>query len=140
MRLKNSGVYAVDVAGLGGTHWGRVEGLRAPESDPLRIAAQVFADWGHGTLQSLLAGGELQTDYKLWASGGVRSGLDAAKLLAVGAEQVGIAQPLLQAALHGEENLLAAMTQFEMELKTAMFCTGCENLDQFRRKKVYQWI
>lgn len=138
-RLKNVGLYAVDMAGLGGTHWGRIEGARSEKDSLLQNAAEVYADWGIPTVESLISAKELSVPYQLWASGGVRSGLDVAKLIAVGAEMVGVAKPILDAAMSGEEKLEACMKQFEYELKVALFCTGCENLTALQKKRVWTW-
>jgi isopentenyl-diphosphate delta-isomerase len=138
-RLCGTGVYAVDVAGLGGTHWGRVEGLRSEESDILFEAAKTFKDWGIPTVESVLSAVECKPDYKIWASGGVRSGLDVAKLIALGAEKVGIAQGLLEAALKGEKELDKVMQRLEYELKIALFCTGCQDLRTLSTKRVWTW-
>lgn len=137
-RLNDCGVTAVDISGLGGTHWGRIEGARA-ESDTIRSnAAQTFKNWGIHTVDALLNAIDCRPRFEIWASGGVRSGLDAAKLLAVGAKMIGIAQPLLEAAMQGEQSLLTRMERFEFELKTAMFCTGCADLQIMRENNV--WI
>ena len=120
---------ALDISGLGGTHWGRIEGLReAPESINYKTA-KTFAFWGISTVDSLLSARELSLPFPIWASGGVRSGLDAAKCLAMGAHMVGLAQPMLRAAIEGEDVLDRLMGQYEFELKTAMFCLGCANLE-----------
>jgi isopentenyl-diphosphate delta-isomerase len=81
----------------------------------------------------------LKPRYEVWASGGVRSGLDAAKLLALGAKVVGFAKPVLEAALAGEEVLFQKMATFEFELQTALFCTGSETISDLQRKKVWKW-
>nr|WP_063818074.1 type 2 isopentenyl-diphosphate Delta-isomerase [Herbidospora sakaeratensis] len=126
-KLASLPIAAVDLSGLGGTHWGRIEGARAGESgDAVRAEASVtFRDWGEPTATSLLpARAILPPAIELWASGGVRSGLDAAKLIALGASQVGYARPALSAALAGADHLDAWMTQQEYELRVALFCTG----------------
>src|SRR5690606_1021869 len=119
--LDNLGVYAVDISGLGGTHWGRIEGARSAVNSEKYEAAKTFQNWGIGTLQSLLNGLKNRPNSKLWASGGVRTGLDAAKLLVVGADAVGFAKPALEQALAGQKNLDEWMAKVEFELKTAMF-------------------
>jgi hydroxymethylglutaryl-CoA reductase len=140
-RLESCGVQVIDVAGRGGTHWGLIEGLRAQEGyqrgqqnqdKKSRIQAQgsqTFRSWGLGVVESLLQNRKVLTKTSLWASGGVRSGLDGAKLLALGAQAVGFAQPLLKGAYQGEEALDEVMSQIEYELKVAMFCSGCETLE-----------
>jgi isopentenyl-diphosphate delta-isomerase len=138
-RLKEIGAAAVDVSGFGGTHWGRVEGFRSQPGSPAQEAAQVFKDWGIPTVTSLMNAKEIFPSSAIWASGGIRSGLDAAKLLAMGATAIGIAQPLLAAALESEEALARKMEQFEFELKIALFCTGVQRWQDFENKKVWTW-
>ncbi|HVK61623.1 MAG TPA: type 2 isopentenyl-diphosphate Delta-isomerase [Bdellovibrionales bacterium] len=131
-RLRGSGVAVVDVSGYGGTHWGRIEGGRAKPSDIRKGAAETFKEWGISTVESLLEGLSVEADYEIWASGGVRSGLDAAKLLAMGAKQVGLAKPVIEAALQGEDVLNQAMERIEFELKCAMFCSGVESIERLQ--------
>lgn len=138
-RLRGVGLSAVDVSGLGGTHWGRIEGGRSKSGDVRFAAAETLADWGISTVESLLSAMSMKPDFEVWASGGVRSGLDAAKLFAMGAKIVGFAQPILEAALRGEDELLLKMSQFEFELKTALFCTGRASIMDLQKKKVWQW-
>ncbi len=138
-RLRGLDLGAVDVSGLGGTHWGRIEGGRGRPGDLRKSASRTFADWGIATVDSVAAACDMKRDFEVWASGGVRTGLDAAKLLAMGAKTVGFAQPILQAALEGEEELYQRMALIEFELKTAMFCTGAESLKRLQQKKVWQW-
>jgi len=138
-RLRGLGLGAVDVSGFGGTHWGRIEGDRNKADSVRREAAATFADWGISTVDSLSEAVSVKADYEVWASGGVRSGLDAAKLLAMGANTVGFAMPILEAALRGEEDLHRKMALVEFELRTAMFCTGCKDLSELHAKKVWQW-
>ncbi len=140
IRLTEAGVAAIDVSGLGGTHWGRIEGQRAEGVDEVRSrAAETFADWGVSTVDALLAAQEAQVASEIWGSGGVRTGLDAAKALALGARRVGFAKPILQAALDSDEALVLRMETIEFELKTALFCTGCKSIDDLRSRKVWQW-
>lgn len=138
-RLKSVGVAAVDVSGLGGTHWGRIEGARNVDASVMFEAAKSLASWGISTVDSVAEAVDLKPKYEIWASGGVRSGLDAAKLLAMGSNTVGFAKPVLEAALNGEEALLHRMSVFEYELKTVLFCTGAKNIAELQDKKVWQW-
>lgn len=158
-RLAGIGLGAVDVSGLGGTHWGRIEGARALESraDQMAQASHTFADWGEPTSDSVRAAREAFAEIPLhapaprgagtaaqrpeiWASGGVRSGLDAAKAIAVGAERVGFAKPALEAALAGQEALEAWMKVIEYELKVALFCTGSRGVRALRRPGTWKII
>lgn len=141
-RLNELKLSAIDVGGFGGTHWGRIEGERAKSSFDRQAlikakAAESFSHWGISTLQSVLDAVELKPDFEVWGSGGVRSGLDAAKLLALGAQKIGFAKPLLLAALQGRDQLSLVMETLEFELKTALFCTGHENLKTFQEQKIW---
>lgn len=133
-RLNALGVSAVDVSGLGGTHWGRIEGHRAAR-DPIRkAAAETFRNWGIDTVQSVMMAQSLNPSFEIWGSGGVRHGLDAAKLFALGAKTVGFAKPLLHAALDASDQVIQVMSTIEYELKVAMFCTGSQTLSQLKEK------
>jgi isopentenyl-diphosphate delta-isomerase len=133
-RLNDMGVAAVDVSGLGGTHWGRIEGHRAIDEPMRHKASTTFRNWGIDTVQSVKDASALNPNFEIWGSGGVRHGLDAAKLFALGASTVGFAKPLLNAALHSTEEVLAIMASIEYELKVAMFCTGSTVLSDLKEK------
>jgi isopentenyl-diphosphate delta-isomerase len=135
-RLESAGIFAVDISGKGGTHWGRVEGYRSSREDLLYKVAQTFGNWGIGTKQSLLNAKEAQVSYEVWASGGVRSGLDVAKLIALGAKKVALALPFLEAATAGDHALEDLLERLQLELKIAMFCTGSKNLSELQTKSV----
>ncbi len=146
-RLKEIGVSAVDLSGRGGTHWGRVEGLRAPTESLQAKAAQTFQDWGLSTPRALYQWHhyEHRIDHKmeLWASGGIRNGLQAAKAIALGAQRVGLAKPFLEAALKGVDSVKELMTLLEYELKVSLFCTGMKNIAELKDppagRKVWLW-
>ncbi len=130
--------FAVDVSGLGGTHWGRVEGFRAePKSLSARLG-ETFKDWGVGTISSVINAAQVfnGTKTEVWASGGIRSGLDAAKCIALGAKRVGFAKPALEAALTSEAEVVSWMSACEAELKIALFCTGSATIDDLNKSKV----
>lgn len=127
-RLNDIGVQAVDVSGLGGTHWGRIEGHRAGEEKILKAASETFRNWGIDTVQSVKNAIDTATQMEVWGSGGVRHGLDAAKLFALGATTVGFAKPMLMAAIQSPDDVIQVMQQIEYELKIALFCTGSNNL------------
>ncbi len=141
-RLEGTGIFAVDVGGFGGTHWGRIEGRRSPRESRFANAAKVFEDWGISTCDSLLNARDARASYEIWASGGIRNGLDAAKALAMGARMVGLAQPWLAALTHNADDPVAALDrladQLEFELKIAMFCTGCADLQQLTTRNVWR--
>ena len=134
VRLNNMGVAAVDVSGAGGTHWGRIEGHRAINDTVRHQAANTFRNWGIDTLNSVRSAASINPSFEVWGSGGVRHGLDAAKLFALGASTVGFAKPMLEAALKSTQNVLEKMSVIEYELKTAMFCTGSLVLSDLKEK------
>ncbi len=95
-RLLDAGVAAIDVAGAGGTSWARVEGRRS--GDPRREAlAESFAGWGYPTAEATAALRAALPEAVLIASGGIRSGVEIAKALALGANLAGIGLPLARA-------------------------------------------
>ncbi|ARB92527.1 type 2 isopentenyl-diphosphate Delta-isomerase [Legionella longbeachae] len=134
VRLNDIGIAAIDVGGLGGTHWGRIEGHRATD-DPIRQQAAItFQNWGIDTATSVKLAMELNPSYEIWGSGGVYNGLNAAKLFALGATTVGYAKPMLEAALKSSEQVSLCMQTIEYELKVAMFCTGSRTLADLKKK------
>lgn len=133
-RLHDIGIAAIDIGGLGGTHWGRIEGHRAIH-DPMRYQAAItFKDWGIDTVTAVRDAVALKPSFEVWGSGGVLNGLNAAKLFALGATTVGYAKPMLEAALVSAEQVISSMQTIEYELKVAMFCTGSAMLSDLRKK------
>ena len=133
-QLTGLGVQAVDMSGLGGTHWGRLEGKRFLGDDFRFGIGETFSGWGVSTFDSLVYGRSQSRDYDLWASGGIRTGLEAAQALALGAKMVGFASPILQALTKGEEFLDRVMKKLEYELKVCLFCTGSKNLEMLKKE------
>ncbi|KTD17473.1 type 2 isopentenyl-diphosphate Delta-isomerase [Legionella jordanis] len=133
-RLNDLGIAAVDVSGLGGTHWGRIEGQRAAEGSVQQKAAISFRNWGIDTVQSVKNAVSIAPKFEIWGSGGVRHGLDAAKLFALGVSSVGFAKPMLNAALEQANAVFELMMTIEYELKVAMFCTGSRVLSELKEK------
>jgi len=134
VRLNALGISAVDVSGTGGTHWGRIEGHRATNHEIKQQTAITFRNWGIDTIQSIQNARAINPHFEIWGSGGVRHGLDAAKLFALGATTVGFAKPMLEVALESPEHVLQKMALIEYELKTAMFCTGSLVLSDLKEK------
>ena len=121
-RAVECGVDALDIAGLGGTHWGFIEGLRNSERFEL---GSLFRDWGIPTPQALIqARKAVGWNFPIIASGGVRQGLDAARALWLGADLVGMALPFLKVAGQGRVGLDAFLDQQIEALKISLFCTG----------------
>lgn len=137
--LVGKGLFAVDVSGYGGTHWGRIEGDRISKDHTLYGTAKAFQDWGISTVDSLLFAREVQKDYGIWAGGGIRNGCDSAKALALGADRIGVARPIVQSALEGDIALEKAMVCLEHELKIALFCSGRKNIKDMKNLKTWKW-
>lgn len=139
-RLIGAGVSAIDVAGAGGTSWSQVEMHRAPTTRLRRLAA-AFADWGMPTAQSLgevaSVRNEMGRDHlHIFASGGIRTGTDVAKCVALGADLVGLAGPFLKRAVESPEAVCDEMELLEAELRVAMFCSGVGELGGLREAGV----
>lgn len=136
-KLFEMGVKVVDVSGQGGTHWGQIEALRQSQDSLIFKSSDAFYDWGLSCVDCLLSMQDQTLFHQVWASGGVRSGVDSAKCLALGARAVGIAQPLMKAAVISQEHTLQVMQQFDYQLKVAMFCTGIKKCEDFLHQKVW---
>lgn len=120
--LRDAGVAAIDVAGAGGTSWARIEGIRA--SGSLQELARQFEGWGIPTARSLAEVRAAVPDLPLIASGGIRTGLDMAKALALGADLTAVGLPLLHEAAKSAEAVEAWCLQRAGELRLAKFAGG----------------
>lgn len=124
-RLVECGVAAIDVSGAGGTSWSAVEHLRCADARQHEVS-RAFLGWGIPTARSLVDVQRAVPEVPLIASGGIRTGLDVAKALALGASVAGIAGPLLRAAAESEERAAEAMQTVIDELRVAMFAAGAQ--------------
>lgn len=132
MQLAYAGVAALDTAGAGGTSWAAVEYHRAPTAFHARVA-QAFADWGIPTAESLQQVRGVAPDLPIFASGGLRDGIDVAKCIALGATLCGLAGPLLRAAAESAEALDETLRVIETQLRIAMMCAGAGTLEALRQ-------
>ncbi len=131
VRLLDAGASAVDVAGAGGTSWSEVERHRMTDPVRARVAAE-FAGWGIPTAVAIADARRAAPDAALVASGGVRSGVDVAKAIALGADLVGMAGPLLRGAAAGEDDLADGIDAVLDELRICMFCVGAATQSRLR--------
>ncbi|AFZ68351.1 type 2 isopentenyl-diphosphate Delta-isomerase [Deinococcus peraridilitoris] len=115
---------ALDVAGAGGTNWAKVEDLVRHG----RVTRPELAEVGIPTVQSLREVRRALPEMPLVASGGVRSGLDVAKSLALGASVAALARPLLAPALEGPEAVVAHLRGVIEELRVALFVAGLDSV------------
>jgi isopentenyl-diphosphate delta-isomerase len=123
-RLLDAGVSAIDVAGAGGTSWARVEGRRA--GDPAREAlAETFAAWGYPTAEATAALRDAFPEATIFASGGIRTGVDVAKAIALGADLAAAGLPFLEPATRSVEAVSEAVDLILAGLRIAIFASGC---------------
>ncbi|MBU4453947.1 MAG: alpha-hydroxy-acid oxidizing protein, partial [Euryarchaeota archaeon] len=130
-----AGAAAIDVGGLGGTSWAGVETYRAQKRGDMlsdHIGRQ-FWNWGIPTAVSIV---ESSITVPVVATGGIRSGIDAAKSLALGASLCGVALPLVAPALKGNKDVVDRLTLVIEELKAAMFLCGCSNVEELSKAPV----
>lgn len=136
-QLWNAGVRIIDVAGAGGTSWAAVEAGRAP-NERLRAIAETFREWGIPTARALAEARKACPEATIIASGGIKSGLDAAKAIRLGADLAGQAAGVLRAAL---DSVDAVVNHFEdriEELRIACFCTGSPTLKHLRSAAILE--
>jgi isopentenyl-diphosphate delta-isomerase len=129
--LLDAGVSAIDVAGAGGTSWSEVERYRIAEPWRARAAA-AFAGWGIPTADALQLARRAAPDALIFASGGIRSGLDMAKAIALGADLVGMAAPFLKAANESEAAAADLAREMILVLRVTMFCIGAHGIEDLR--------
>jgi isopentenyl-diphosphate delta-isomerase len=131
-RLLDAGVRIIDVAGAGGTSWAGVEILRTDA----RRRKETFWDWGIPTataVKEVAALRSRQPDLTVIASGGISSGMDIAKSVALGADLAASARPILQAlARGGVRGVRTLLNDWRQELRGAMFLTGSRTTDELQ--------
>lgn len=130
-QLVGVGVAVIDVAGAGGTSWSQVEMHRAPTERLRRTCAQ-FANWGIPTAEALVEIRAALPDIPLIASGGLRSSMDLAKSLALGADLGGLAGPFLKAANVSAQAVADVVDEIAGVLRTIMFSLGIPDVESFK--------
>jgi len=130
--LAECGVSAIDVAGAGGTSWSQVEMYRAPDEFTRELAA-TFVGWGIPTAESILNVRKAAPDMRIFASGGLKDGLDIAKCIALGATLGGMAGQFLKAAAISTEKAVEVMKLTKRQIEVTMFAAGGENFDSLRK-------
>ncbi len=117
------GIRHFDVAGAGGTSWSRIEHHRQAGGRRNELGL-LFQDWGLPTPRALWELRDLRPRVTLIASGGLRSGLDMAKALVLGASLCGLAAPFLKPAQESAGAVVAVIQRLQRELRTALFLLG----------------
>ncbi|HET9588620.1 MAG TPA: alpha-hydroxy-acid oxidizing protein, partial [Anaerolineales bacterium] len=129
--LADCGISAVDVAGAGGTSWSQVEMHRAPDEFTRELAA-TFVGWGIPTAESILNVRKAAPEMTIFASGGLKDGLDIAKCIALGATLGGMAGQFLKAAAISTEKVIETMKLTKRQIEVTMFACGVENLEDLK--------
>ena len=129
-QLVDAGVDYSDVEGAGGTSWSAVETYRSED----KYYGELFWDWG---IPTAISTAEVvnTVDVPVISSGGIRSGLEAAKAIALGADSVGMALPFLKRSISQEE-LNQFITKFNDSLRIAMFLVGANNIEELKQSKL----
>lgn len=137
-KLQEIGVAGIDISGSGGTCWALIEQLRVCPKK-LRDGEYLFTKWGIPTAISLRMVQEVintknrkNTKLTIIASGGIKTGIDIAKAIAMGADIVGIGLPLLHSATKSPADITIIIKQWIEELKTVMFCIGAKNIKELQ--------
>jgi len=134
-RLADAGVAGIDVAGAGGTSWSQVEKYRAQNESQARLAA-AFVDWGIPTSEALINVRNSAPELILFASGGLRSGIDIAKCIALGARLGGMAGLFLKAASQSVEITIQTIREIRREIQVCMFAAGAGDLTQLQHTEL----
>ena len=134
--LRLAGVAAIDVGGAGGSSMAAMEVQRAKDRGDTRTAniGELFRDWGVPTPIAVVETRQAAPDLPITATGGVRSGLDAARALTLGATLIGMGFPFLKAASESESAVRAFLDQFLAELRVAMQLSGAATLADLRMR------
>jgi isopentenyl-diphosphate delta-isomerase len=125
--LADCGVAAIDVAGAGGTSWSQVEMYRAPDEFTRELAA-TFVGWGIPTADSILNVKKVAPEMIVFASGGIRDGLDIAKCIAIGGTLGGMAGQFLKAAAISTRSAAQMMKLTKRQIEVTMFAAGAQRL------------
>jgi isopentenyl-diphosphate delta-isomerase len=126
-RLVDAGVAAIDVAGSGGTSWSQVEMYRNQDVHQAQVAS-AFRNWGIPTAVSIQMVRCVAPNLPVFASGGLKSGIDIAKCISLGARLGGMAGTFLKAASQSEEEVNALLNRIRREIQVCMFAVGAGNL------------
>jgi len=133
--LSDCGVAAIDVAGAGGTSWSQVEMYRAPD-EFLRALAATFIGWGIPTAESILNVKRTVPAMPIFASGGIKDGLDITKCIALGATLGGMASQFIKAAAVSTEKVVDVMRMTQKQIQITMFAAGVQNIEELKKLKL----
>ena len=129
--LLAAGVKYIDIAGCGGTSWSMVESRRSDEPE----LGELFGDWGIPTPVALRLMKPYRHEVKMIASGGIRSGIDMAKSIILGASLCGVARPFLNPARESADEVRKVIRRLKKEFTTAMFLLGAGDIDDIKENE-----
>lgn len=130
--LHDIGVNYVDVSGRGGTNFVDIENERRSNKD-----MNYLSQWGQSTVESLLESTEFQDRLNIFASGGLRTPLDAVKCLALGAKAIGMSRPFLnQVEQSGITNTIDYVESFIQHMKKIMTMLDAPNIECLRQADI----
>jgi isopentenyl-diphosphate delta-isomerase len=135
-KLATLGLAGIEVAGVGGTSWAHVEAHRAAPQSVHAEVGRRLAGFGVETADSLAIARRVFDRGAVIASGGIRTGMDVAVALALGADAVALAAPLLAPAHESDEAVVRALDTLLYELRVICFCTGARTLAELRQVRV----
>jgi len=134
-KLSELNVYAVDVAGAGGTNWSKIESYR---NDQVKYLSDKFLNWGISTKDSLLnmVSFTENKNTKIIASGGIWNGFDAVKALLLGADYVALALPILRAiGTGGIDECRQFLSSYILEMKAVMTMLNLSDLRELKKER-----
>lgn len=130
-RLASTGIAGIDVAGAGGTSWSQVEKYRIDDAHQAKVAA-AFHSWGIPTARSLQMVMKSAPELMIFASGGLKDGLDVARCIALGATLGGLTSPFLRAATISAEETILSIEEIQREMQICLFACGIQDMATFR--------
>ncbi len=136
--LVNQGIKYIDVAGSGGTSWSRIENFRRQDDNKDDLGL-LFQDWGNPTPLALRELRPLKDQVTVIASGGIRSGVDMAKAIILGASLCGLAKPFLKPAMQSPEAVIDTINRLKREFTVAMFCLGAQQINDMHYNDSLLW-
>ena len=120
---------AVDVSGMGGTNFARIENGRREDK------STYLENIGYTTAESLEFAAPYRDKIDIIASGGIRNPLDVVKCLALGAKAVGVSKTFLEILVNGgKEALIDEIEKWKKELKFLMILMNAKNIDELYGK------
>ncbi len=131
-QLVDAGIKNINISGKGGTNFSQIENYRRKKQE-----MDYLKDWGQTTVESLLEAQPFKNKVNIISSGGIRTPLDAVKAMALGANSVGIAAPILYSLIkNGEEETVEFINEFIYGIKSIMTMLGTKSISDLQSEKM----